>query len=262
MIEILLIIILLIIIYENREGFQNAFQDKVFQKTIYTYLDEDSLSYEILNVENLKRNTEDSWEIIVLNKNNLDLYLGLNFSKKYEKLNRYEFVNLISLKIIYEKGGIWVDSKINISDGSYFNKYQREMFYQGYDLVVFELKEHKYKFYQKNYIFIAPSKSDFLKVVISKIEKYYKMDNEKFFKKYIPKKYLSNIKVMPTSKNLLAKLIFYLTLKIEKNNGLKYDVITRKQKSKIYYGIKLTKTNNRDILNMQILNYNLTNGLI
>lgn len=262
MIEILLIIILLIIIYQNREDFQNAFQDKVFQKTIYTYLDDESLAYEKLNVENLKRNTSDSWEVIVLNKNNLDLNLGLNFSEKYKKLNRYEFINLISVKIIYEKGGIWVDPKINISNGSYFNQYQREMFYQGYDLVVFELKEHKYKFYQKNYILIAPSKSDFLKVIISKIEKYYNMNSENFFKKYVPKKYLNNIKVMPTNQNLLAKLIFYLTMKIEKSNGLKYDVITRKQKSKIYYGIKLTKTNNRDILNMQILNYNLTNGLI
>jgi hypothetical protein len=262
MIEILLIIILLIIIYQNKEDFQNAFQDKVFQKCIYTYLDDESLSYEKLNVENLKRNIIDPWQLIVLNKNNINYNLGLKFLEKHNNLNRYELINLISLKIIYEKGGIWVDSKINITNSIYFNQYQREMFYQGYDLIIFELKENKYKFYQKNYILMGPSKSDFLKIIISKIEKYYKMDNEIFFKNYVPKKYLNNIKTVPKNENLFAKLIYYLTIEIEKSNGIKYDVVSRKQKNKIFHGIKLSKTNNRDILNIQILNYYLTNGLI
>lgn len=263
-IKILLILIFIIIIISNysKEHFQNAFQDRQFEKKIYTYLDDNSSKLEVLNIENLKKNTPDTWEIIVLTNKNLGVYIDNKFIKKNKNTKLRKFINLLSLQVIYEKGGIWIDPNINILNGNYFKKYYTEMFYQGYDCCIFEISYHKYSFYKKNFIIMAPSGSTCLKRIIFKLSTFFSIDFDTYIKNYIPRKIKSKLKELPKTNNDMRKLIYYSTILSEYQDSNRYEVFTRKDKRKRFHGIKLSKTNNRDILNMQISNYKFMNKFI
>ena len=254
--ELLLILIIIIIIIINnysKDNFENAFQDKTFEKKIYTYLDNNSSKLEILNIENLKKNTTNDWQIIILNDKNLDNYVDKKFIEKTKNISLKKFIKLLSLQIIYQRGGIWIDPNINILNGIYFNNYYTEMFYQGFDCCIFEIKYDKYDFYKKNFIIMGPSKSNYLKVLLSKLFFYYSINFNDYLIKYIPKNIISQLKVIPTNQNDIVNLIYYNNIILEFNN--KYDIIKRNDKNKIFYGIKLSKINKINILNSQINNY-------
>jgi len=78
------------------------------------------------------------------------------------------------------------------------------------------------------------------------------LDSEEFIEKHIPK----NIKIKrkPT-KERVAKFIQYFAIYLLLLDGYKYQLLKRKEKNKKFYGIKITKTNNRDILNQEIEKY-------
>jgi hypothetical protein len=48
---------------------------------------------------------------------------------------------------------------------------------------------------------------------------------------------------------------------LELENNKNYEIFKKNEKSKVIYGIKLSKTNKRDILNAQIYNYKIKNNL-
>ena len=262
--KILLILIFIIIIIFNysEEHFQNAFQDRQFEQKIYTYLDKNSSQLEILNIENLKKNTPSTWEIIVLTDKNLGNYIDSSFLKKNKNTTLRKFINLLSLQVIFQKGGVWIDPNINILNGTYFKNYYTEIFYQGYDCCIFEISHHKYHFYKKNFIIMAPSGSTCLKRILFRLSKFFSMDFDTYFKNYIPKKIRSKINELPTTNNNIRNLIYYSTILSEYQDSTKYEVFTRKEKGKRFHGVKLSKTNNRDILNMQISNYKFMNKII
>ena len=265
MIEILLTIILFYIIYCNyKETFQNILLlEGYFEQTIYTYIDEKSKPIEKLNIENLKKKLSKEWKLIVLSKENLNNYFSKEWLEFSNKLSRFETIKLISLEIIYQRGGIWIDPQLNILDVSYFDKKKVEMFYQGLNCILLEFKENKYLQYKRNYIIIAPNKSKYLKNVISKFKLFIKLKDSEFINNYLQyAKYFKNIKDnIPNTERNFTKLQYYTSIKLELENNKNYEIFKKNEKSKIIYEIKLSKTNKRDILNAQIYNYKIKNNL-
>jgi hypothetical protein len=255
---IVLFLVLLLIVYCKKENFEEV-NDKM-PKKIFTYLSNDSHLANKENIKNLKLTIPDHWDLIILNEDNMNKYVDDIFILKYKDLEANKFINLISIKVILDHGGIWIDPKINVVDGSYFDRYQTESIYQGYDCSILEFKEHKYINYLKNYIIMATKNSQFLKQLYNKLVIYSDLEDiDTFIEKYIPLRI--KIKRKPT-KEQEASFIYYFGIYLLLKDGYKYQVLERKEKKKKFYGIKITKTSKRDILNQQIEDYKLQNNLI
>lgn len=254
---ILIFLVLFILFLLNKEHFEQV--NEKLPKNIFTYITEDSPINYKNNIENLKLAIPDHWNLIIINEENLNQFVDEKFILKYQDLDAEKFMNLISLQVMLRQGGVWVDPRININDGSQFDRYQTESIYQGYDCCLLEFKDHKYTKYLKSYIIMATKDSNFLKKLFERLTKYYKMEVDDFIDDILP----NNIKIKkkPT-KDKEAKFYFYFSILLLLRDGYKYETLKRNEKNKIFYGIKITKTNKRDILNQQIQNYKFLNDLI
>jgi hypothetical protein len=250
MIIILILLVILFICYINREKFEDL--NEKLPKNIFTYLFDDSSLNIKNNIENLKLSIPEHWNLIIINEENMNKYVEEKFILKHKDLEVERFMNLIGIKLILKYGGIWIDPRINVTDGSQFDRYQTESIYQGYDCSILEFKDHKYIKYLKSYMIMATKNSIFLKNLLDNLSKFYYLDSEEFIEKHIPK----NIKIKrkPT-KERVAKFIQYFAIYLLLLDGYKYQLLKRKEKNKKFYGIKITKTNNRDILNQEIEKY-------
>jgi len=224
-------------------------------KKIYVFYDDSVLSK--INIETLKLNTPLDWDIIVLTKKNINNYVDKQNLEKYKKFNGKRFSDLVTLDILYNNGGVVLDSFIQIYSGDVLNNYITELYYQEYDCSLIEFSpiikknKHKYNSFIKSWIYIAPMNSVFIKNLQIDLYENYLLD----FNKFIKKEQIIDDKLSLVPSYNEAFFIHYKVINKLLKNGFLYSTTSKIEKSKKVYGIKKAKGHiNNDIAN-SISNY-------
>lgn len=124
---------------QNNEYFDN--NTYILPKIIYIYWDNlDNNKIIQSHIQNWKNNLSNDWNIIIIDKNNLNKYVSNNFIKKYNKLDATRFSDFLRLELLKNKGGVWMDACIFITNSHFLNNYYKEMINNQYDCTLYELK--------------------------------------------------------------------------------------------------------------------------
>jgi hypothetical protein len=224
-------------------------------KKIYIFDDDSSLAN--VNIDSIKLNTPLDWDIISLNEKNIGNYISKDNLDKYSNLKGKKFGDLVTLDILYNYGGIIIDSSVRIYSGEVLNNYITNVFNEEYDISLIEfnpiIKENTNKSndFFRNWIYIAPKNSKFVKNLHTELYKKYSLDFDNFIKieKITDNKLLS----MPSYNQTLY--VHYIVINRLLKNGFLYKTNSKIEKSKKVYGIKLAKENLKNEANINILNY-------
>jgi len=262
---ILLSFILLIICIKQYIFLENFIEIKTVPKNIYVYLD--NLLISQLHIKALKLNAKNEWNIIVLTNDNIANYIENENLKKYTKLvidkmdpknikkaniNK-KFIDLVCLEILYKKGGIFVDSSIIVYSPKELINYINELYLKEYDssLIQFEQTKKRYKNkyneFIKSWIYIAPKNSIFIKRLHTMLYKNYILD----FEKYMKNNKINDKKIFLLPSRLQAYYIHNNSINELLSDVYMFKVNKRLEKSKIIYGIIITKAHKK----IQVGNY-------
>jgi hypothetical protein len=244
---------------------ENFIEIKTVPKNIYVYLD--NLLISQLHIKALKLNAKNEWNIIVLTNDNIANYIENENLKKYTKLvidkmdpknikkaniNK-KFIDLVCLEILYKKGGIFVDSSIIVYSPKELINYINELYLKEYDssLIQFEQTKKRYKNkyneFIKSWIYIAPKNSIFIKRLHTMLYKNYILD----FEKYMKNNKINDKKIFLLPSRLQAYYIHNNSINELLSDVYMFKVNKRLEKSKIIYGIIITKAHKK----IQVGNY-------
>lgn len=224
-------------------------------KKIYIFDDNSSLAN--VNIESIKLNTPLDWDIITLNEENISNYVSKDNLNKYNKLNGKELSDLVTLDILYNHGGVVIDSSVRIYSGEVLNNYITEVFNSEYDISLIEFNPinkknmNKSNDFFRNWIYMAPKNSKFVKNLHTDLYENYSNSFSNFIKKEKIKD--NKLSLMPSDNQALY--IHYTVINRLLKNGFLYKTNSKIEKSKKIYGIKLAKENLKNEINMNILNY-------
>lgn len=224
-------------------------------KKIYIFDDDSSLAN--VNIDSIKLNTPLDWDIITLNEKNINNYISKDNLNKYNKLKGKRFSDLATLDILYNYGGIVIDSSVRIYSGEIFNNFITDVYNEGFDVSLIEfnpiVKKNKSKSndFFRNWIYIAPKNSKFVKNLHTNLYEKYSLD----FDNFIKKEQVTDKKLLLMPINNQALYIHYNVINKLLKNGFLYKTNSKIEKSKKIYGIKLAKENLKNEVNMNILNY-------
>jgi hypothetical protein len=259
--KILFLIIFLLFIICIKKYFllENFIEITKIPKNIYVYLDNVLISQ--LHIKALKLNAKNEWNIIVLTNDNIANYIENKNLKKYTKLvidktdpknikkaniNK-KFIDLVCLDILYNKGGIFIDSSIIIYSPKQLINYINEIYLKEYDssLIQFdqtkEPNKNKYNEFIKSWIYIAPKNSIFIKRLHTMLYKNYILD----FEKYIKINKINDKKILLFPLKLQAYYIHNNSMTALLDDGYMFKVNKRLEQSKKIYGINITKAHKK-----------------
>jgi hypothetical protein len=250
-------ILLLIICIKKYFFLENFIEIKKIPKDIYVYLDNVLISQ--LHIKALKLNANNEWNIIVLTNNNIANYIEDENLKKYTKLvidktdpknvkkaniNK-KFIDLVCLEILYNKGGIFIDSSIIVYSPKNLMNYINESYIKEYDSALIEFDQvknkNKYNQFIKSWIYIAPKNSIFIKRLHTKLYNNYILD----FEKYMRNNKISDKKIFLLPSNIQAYYIHNDLITELLSDGYMFKVSKRLEKSKKIYGINITKAHRK-----------------
>ena len=224
-------------------------------KNIYIFNDKSLLTK--VNIEAIKLNTPLDWNIIVLTKNNISDYIEKSNLDIYNSFSGKRFIDLVTLDILYNNGGIVIDPFIQIYSGEIFNNFVTELYYQEYDCTLIEFNpitkknQDKYNSFIKSWIYLAPINSAFIKSLQTNLYENYSLDFNDFIKK---EKIIDNkISLIPSYNE--SFFIHYKVINKLLKNGFLYNTSSKIEKSKKVYSIRKSKTNVRNDSDNNIQNY-------
>ena len=120
------------------EQFQNKNNDTNIilrnKKYLWTFVEENTPEYIKLNIDSFIKYYSNEYEVVVLDKNNLYSYLPnfrLDMTHK-DTINMNKKVEFLKYSLLYNYGGLWIDSSTLIYKYFDFNNYN------NYDLVLFK----------------------------------------------------------------------------------------------------------------------------
>ena len=262
---ILISFILLIICIKQYIFLENFIEIKIVPKNIYVYMDKTVISQ--LYIKALKLNAKNNWNIIVLTNDNIANYIENENLKKYTNLvidktdpkninkayvNK-KFIDLVCLEILYNKGGIFIDSLIIVYSPKELMNYINELYLKEYDssLIQFDQTKKRYKNkyneFIKSWIYIAPKNSIFIKRLHTMLYKNYILD----FEKYMKNNKINDKKILVLTSKLQAYYIHNNSMNALLEDGYMFKVNKRLEKSKKIYGIIITKAHKK----IQVGNY-------
>ena len=220
-----------------------------------------------LYIKALKLNAKNNWNIIVLTNDNIANYIENENLKKYTNLvidktdpkninkayvNK-KFIDLVCLEILYNKGGIFIDSLIIVYSPKELMNYINELYLKEYDssLIQFDQTKKRYKNkyneFIKSWIYIAPKNSIFIKRLHTMLYKNYILD----FEKYMKNNKINDKKILVLTSKLQAYYIHNNSMNALLEDGYMFKVNKRLEKSKKIYGIIITKAHKK----IQVGNY-------
>jgi len=247
-IAIIILIVLILFNYSIGSKSYNLCIEKFTEKELSVpkkiYIFDDNSSLAKVNIDSIKLNTPLDWDIISLNEKNISNYISKDNLNKYNKLKGKKFSDLVTLDILYNYGGVVIDSSVRIYSGEVLNNYITDVFNEEYDISLIEFNpianknKNKSNDFFRNWIYIAPKNSKFVKKLHTDLYEKYSLDKEKITPSYNQALYIHY--------NVINRLL---------KNGFLYKTNSKIEKSKKIYGIKLAKENLKNEANMQILNY-------
>jgi hypothetical protein len=162
---LLLSILLIITVFFNTNTIE-SFENYKIPKKIWTFWDGDSP--DIINkcMDTWKKHNPD-YEIVLLNKNNVDTYLpDVDFSKMKNIENPAHYSDMVRIHILAKNGGIWCDaSVICLRSFNWINELQNEeqSEFVGFYIDSFAKKEYKEKYpVIENWFFACIKDSQFV----------------------------------------------------------------------------------------------------
>ena len=154
-------------------------------KTIYCFwhnYEEDE--YIKLFIDNWKRKISPGWNIIVLNKNNVNEYTNGKMLK-YKDLDNTKYSDFLRLYLLKEHGGVWMDISTIVTNGKFLDEYYKEMVDNKYDCLLYEFsnrtKNKEYP-YLENWFIMAPKNSKLINEWFYIFDKSFEMGFLKFKK--------------------------------------------------------------------------------
>ena len=170
-------------------------------KNIYIYWDNlknnDIIQYFI---DNIKRKASlNNWKVYFITRENVHQYVDKQFYKKFINLNSVRFSDFLRLKLLYEKGGAWIDASTIIIQPTFLDNFRNKMIQNKCDVLLFEFKEktlNKNFPFLENWFIMAPKHSIFIKDLYNYFEKSYDMGFYNFKQKIL----------MPSKVNLNATI--------------------------------------------------------
>jgi len=256
---ILISFLLLIICIKQYIFLENFVEIKKVPKNIYVYMDKSVISQ--LDIQALKLNATNNWNIIVLTNDNIANYIENKNLKKYTNLvidktdpkninkayiNK-KFIDLVCLEILYNKGGIFIDSFIIIYSPKQLMNFINELYLKEYDssLIQFdqvkEQNKNKYNEFIKSWIYIAPKNSIFIKRLHTMLYKNYILD----FEKYMKNNKINDKKILLFPLKLQSYYIHNNSMSALLGDGYMFKVNKRLEQSKKIYGINITKAHKK-----------------
>ena len=256
---ILIIFLLLIICIKQYIFLEKFIEIKIVPKNIYVYMDKTVISQ--LYIKALKLNAKNNWNIIVLTNDNIANYIENENLKKYTNLvidktdpkninkayvNK-KFIDLVCLEILYNKGGIFIDSFIIVYSPKELMNYINELNFKEYDssLIQFDQtkkrNKNKYNEFIKSWIYIAPKNSIFIKRLHTMLYKNYILD----FEKYMKNNKINDKKILLLPLKIQAYYIHNNSMNTLLGDGYMFKVNKRLEKSKKIYGINITKAHKK-----------------
>ncbi len=108
------------------ESFQNNESNIVLQnkKYLWTFVEDNTPNYIKLNIESYNKFYKNNFTIVVINKNNVYNYLPqFPFNLEYKnKISMKKVVDYLKYSLLYNYGGLWIDSSVLIYKYFNFNK--------------------------------------------------------------------------------------------------------------------------------------------
>jgi hypothetical protein len=264
---IFFIMILLYIIYKikksldegkiNPEEFANS--DYYLPKTIYAFWDDNSNKVIKSHIRTWERKLSKDWEIVILNKENVYKYVDNDFIKKYGTgtLDPTRFADFLRIDLLKNRGGVWMDASIFITESKFLDNFHSEMVNNKYDAGFYEYKENTLKSSQPhidNWFMIAPRGSKIISDLYFEFNKAYEMDFLKYKKEIIIPSGIWLDKTIGYGDNtyLLQHAIFHYLFKI----GKKYDILLKNASDSMYKLQVLFAWNNEKLIEFILKNNN------
>jgi hypothetical protein len=176
--NILLVITILIFLvinnyfkFEISESFENT--DYILPKVVYCYWNNENKLVDAF-VNTWRRKLSSDWKIILINDNNINQYVSLDFIKKYSYLEKFRFADFLRLELLKNNGGVWLDATSVIFNGKFLNDYYNEMIKGKFDVCLYEFKSrtiYETQPYLENWFIIAPKNSLFINDLYTEFEK-------------------------------------------------------------------------------------------
>jgi len=224
--NILLILLILIFIvcyslYINEYNYlENFIEAKVVvPKNIYVFLNNNQLSVQMSKTSN--------WKINAITKNTIQNYVNNDNLELYKKFNNKALKDLVSLEVIYTKGGIYIDQETLITFGNILINYVNDLYFKEYDCCLLAITDVTTNI--TSWIYIAPKNSKFIKKLHTILFNEYQNGND--YNK------INNDII----NNLLEDYMF--------------SYIQRNENSGIFYGISLSKPYRNNLSSLYIENY-------
>lgn len=119
----------------NIEEFQNKNNNIVLQnkKYLFTFVEENIPNYIKLNIESFNKYYQ-NYNLVIINKNNVRQYLpDFPFNlDSMDKISMIKKIDFLKYSLLYNYGGLWIDSSVLLYKKFEFNKYIFK-----YDFIVF-----------------------------------------------------------------------------------------------------------------------------
>ncbi|MFV0172828.1 capsular polysaccharide synthesis protein [Empedobacter falsenii] len=249
-----------------------------FPKIIWSYWhDENTPPLVEICINSWKKNNPD-FEINILNKKNINQYIDTSGFEKYQNLSIANFSDIIRLKLLYQYGGVWLDSSILLNqDIKYYTNILEQ---KALNLLCFEgyghLNDNIGKPITESWFLICFPKQELIQDWLFCLQEAFNTENpEQYFIENYPKEYYS---IEEKNRNYLsvymASLVamkdvndFKIGLLNSKKNGFYYNylfknnyvkiakyLLLQTKFSKFPSIVKLTSNNRNAITEM--LNYN------
>jgi hypothetical protein len=258
LIYIIILIVLIKCIFYNNEEFSNTY---ILPKTVYTYWDDyDSNPLIQAFANNIKKKLSKNWEIIILNKNNLNKYVSNEFINKYKDLPSFRFSDFLRLELLKNNGGCWIDISTIIINGDFMNNFHNEMVKNKSDVLLFEYKaktlDKNYP-YLENWFIMAPQNSHYILDLYREFDKANSMDYINYINKILLPNHidLTNTLGYNGSTYLMQHAIAHYLLKIS-NPSNKYNITIKIADESMF---KVQDMNDWD--NVKSIDYILNNDL-
>ncbi|AYV75155.1 MAG: hypothetical protein Terrestrivirus1_29 [Terrestrivirus sp.] len=186
---ILLVVIVLYIFAHNKRSklYEDIANDTyILPKIIYGYWDNlDNNPLIKTHIDTWKRNIPKDWKIVILNKENVQSYVGDNFMKKYGNLDPIRFSDFLRVYLLLKNGGTWIDASTIIINGNFLDQYYKEMINNKFDICLYELKTKTVDCktpYLENWFIMAPKNSKLLKDLYNEFDKSFTTGFEEYKK--------------------------------------------------------------------------------
>lgn len=146
-----------------------------YSKIIWLYWDKSEMPMILQDIKNYNSNKLDGFTVNYLNSNTINLYIPpWSYPSKYNELLPAHKADWIRLYLIYNYGGIWLDSSIIINDPSSINKIYMLSLIMGSQLSVFEYKKTDKGLNKplciENWFIMAPKGSIIIKMWLEEFE--------------------------------------------------------------------------------------------